>query len=243
MNNSPSDRFYDIDRGRYGITGVRGLRDLTPTARWEDDFLGAVLDARWAVATEGAGSGAAIVEGQNGVLRLGTGTDTDGGATLALGRHLKANRPGFLMVRLMLPNGLDQFAVEVGLSDALAETGSRAFSSLDPSAPAAVADNAVALNYDSAVGAHWIAAAVNAGGAPQMAVTDMAVADDEWVWLRLDWDAAGNVAFHIDDRPAAVLDAAVNPDAELGLWLSIKALGTAQRRVDLDCVRAAWDRV
>ena len=91
--------------------------------KWEDDFIGDVLDARYTVTAAGTSGAAAIVAGTlNGILRLTTGTDNDGTAYVTTGLQFKGDHNAVMQARIAISE-LEAVKVEVGFTDALADAG------------------------------------------------------------------------------------------------------------------------
>jgi hypothetical protein len=206
---------------------------------WFDDFLGDALDARWSL---NLSAGAAIAPVAStvarGVVAFTTDTDNNDFATLALGLHWLVSE-GTLTFEARVANqtAITARAVEIGLSDALSETGGLAFSSHNAT-PVAVADNAALFGYNTANSmTTWSALAVNGGGTPQVSVLTTAPVAGAFQTFRLIVSSTGTVTYFIDKVEVAKFTAAVATTALLTPWITLKSLSGAVKEIRADYVR------
>lgn len=215
-----------------------------------DHFLGNVgATSIIAPYSEDAGStGTILPEGAtgdaSGTLELTTAAAAaNDHITLALGTHWQvgAGESGWVFFETAVQ--LDQIAdtvLEVGLSDALSESAGLAFSDHSVGGVTDVATDAAVLVFDSAVGANWLANAVNSG-TPAAVDTGLVAAIDTWYAIRIEVAPSGNAFFYVNGTLAAEIEDAVAVDALLGPWLSLVTLGTSAAVASVDYLGVLGD--
>ncbi len=207
-----------------------------------DDFLGAAISTRWAT-NLATGATIAINAQQSGVIRFTTDTDDDDHATLALGLHFLVSKGWtYFEAGVKSVTAITLRAIEVGLSDALSETGGLAFSNHSVAGVTDVATDAAIFGYDtdSSMTA-WAANTVKAG--TQQAVnTGVAPSTSAFQKLAVQISPAGKAFFYINGSLVAEVANAVATTAVLTPWISLKSLSGATKSIDVDYVFVAGER-
>lgn len=200
-----------------------------------EDFEGAAISTK--IATNlSTGATFAINSQLGGVARLSLDTDDDDFGTVAVAlNYSPVNGTLIFSARVKCVSAITLRDVEIGISDALSETGGLAFSSV--STPTAVATDAavLAINSDESV-AVWTALSVKNGGTPQKTTTTVAPVADTWQEFKLVVDQQGNVGFYINGTLVATHLLAITSSAAVRLtpWISMKSLSGAIKTLDID---------
>lgn len=201
---------------------------------WED-FVGAAITTE--IATNlSTGATFAINSQLGGAARLSLDTDDDDFGTVAVGLNFSPVNGTLEFIAKVRPvTAFTLRDIEIGISDALSETGGLAFSSV--STPTAVATDAavLAINSDESI-ATWTALSVKNGGTPQKTVSTVAPVADTYQVFKIVVDSLGNVTFSINGTVVATHLLGITSSASVRLtpWISMKSLSGAIKTLDID---------
>lgn len=132
-----------------------------------------------------------------------------------------------------LISALTTVAVEVGLSDALSETGGLAFSNHTVAGVTDVATDAVVVAFDSAGDAGFNVCSVN-NGTPSAVATGVTPVALTYNTVRIAISPTRDAHVFIDNNRVAIVEDAVANNVALGAWITVKALAGAIRSVQVD---------
>lgn len=209
---------------------------------WNEHFLGAAVSSA-ITTTVSSGASFAISSAVNGIARATTGATDDNFVNVALS-------PNFNLPASSASNGFIEFeakvrttalttrGIEVGLNDAVTETGGLAFSNHAVGSVTAVASKGYIFSYntDDSI-TTWHANWINNGTA-YAANLGVTVAANTWYTLRLRADNDGRLAFFINGTKVYESSSFVETTASvLTPWVSLKALAGASAIMDVDYIR------
>jgi hypothetical protein len=238
---------YDAVASRWRASEMERSLLLDPriTATWYEDFMqgnhsGSVLPTQFWTQSGNGGSLAGRIEAStNGIIRVSTGTATNGYAAAAPNVGNIRNDYGFIFeARVRVPtlaDGTDQFAALIGVGT---PTGFGAVT--NPT-------HTFFFVHDNN-NANW-RCGVNAGSAAALTNGTVAVVANTWHRLRIQYDyredvtfGNGNVEFYVDDTLAATIAATNLSTNAGGVGFQISKLaGTLDRQFDVD--RIAYTRI
>ncbi len=237
----------DVDRSAFGIgakagfgtkhsyTGMRKAfmahsEDYIST--W-DDFLGAALSTRWAVAVSASTTASISSQAREGKLSLVADATINHFANVGLGLHfLVSNGYTFFETRIKCVSAITARIIEVGFNDALAPVAGLAFS--NHTTPTAVSTNSAIFGYASTENALWKINTVNAGTAAKTVLT--AAPSTSYQNLGVIIEPSGTAHFYVDGVSVANVTGAVATSSLLTPWISLKTTAGTAATVDVDYV-------
>lgn len=198
-----------------------------------DHFLGneglTTIPAPWRAVLASTGTIAVVAGGTDGVLRETTAATLNDSVIAALGVNWKPE-DGYLYfeAEVNMPAIVTRVH-EIGLGNAMTQTGGLNFSGHLASLPVAVATDAIVFAFDTALGgANWVVSSVKASGTPQGVDTGVPVAASTAYVLSMLIDNDGNAYCWIDGALVATITNAITPTTNKTPWISTKAkAGTA----------------
>lgn len=197
-----------------------------------DDFLGATISARWAVAVS-ASTTAAISAAREGKITLAADATINHFANVALGLHfLVSNGYTFFEARVKNQTAITARILEVGFNDALAPAAGLAFS--NHTTPTAVSTNAAIFGYSSAENALWKVNTVKAGTAAKTVLT--AAPTTTYQKLGVIIDSVGTAYFFVDGVKVATVTNAVATTSLLTPWIALKTTAGTAANFDVDYI-------
>ena len=197
-----------------------------------DDFLGATISGRWAVAVS-ASTTAAISAAREGKIALAADATINHFASVALGLHfLVSNGYTFFETRVKNQTAITARILEVGFNDALAPVAGLAFS--NHTTPTAVSTNAAIFGYSSAENALWKVNTVKASSAVKTVLT--AAPTTTYQKLGVIVEPTGTAHFFVDSVRVASVANAVATTALLTPWIALKTTAGTAASFDVDYV-------
>lgn len=189
----------------------------------------ATIPAPWRATLASSGTIAVVAGGLNGILRETTAASNNDSVVAALGVNWQsADGYIFLEAEVDMPAIVTRVH-EVGLGNAMTQTGGLNFSAHLASLPVAVASDAIVFAFDTAAGgANWVVSSVKGGGTPQGVDTGVVVTATTRYVLSMLIDNDGNAYCWINGDLVATITNAITPATLHTPWISTKAkAGTA----------------
>lgn len=237
----------DVDRAGFGIGAKTGFGTLhtyqslrkslmthsTDYLSTWDDFLGATLSTKWAVAVSASTTASISSQAREGKLSLVADATINHFADVALGLHfLVSNGYTFFETRIKNTSAITARIIEVGFNDALAPAAGLAFS--NHTTPTAVSTNAAIFGYASTENALWKLNTVNAGTAAKTVLT--AAPSTSYQKLSVIIEPTGTAHFYVDDVSVADVTSAVATSALLTPWIALKTTAGTAATIDVDYI-------
>jgi hypothetical protein len=237
----------DVDRAGFGIGAKTGfgtfhsyesLRKAMMTHSTEhlsawDDFLGATLSTKWAVAVSASTTASISAQAREGKLTLSADATINHFADVALGLHfLVSNGYTFFETRIKNTSVITARILEVGFNDALAPAAGLAFS--NHATPTAVSTNAAIFGYSSAENALWKINTVKASTAATKVITG--APSTSYQKLGVIIDPTGDAHFFIDGVNVGDVVGAVATTSLLTPWIALKTTAGTAAVVDVDYI-------
>lgn len=227
-------------QSKYGFAIVGG-----DTVQFQDDFLGDVLDARWAINVGSDGSApptVAILSGVvNGVLRVrssdsNTSVAADG-ASLVQYLQWRASQGGLTLEARVALDAITTTSAFIGFTDSLA-LEQPIFSAASGNTLTTDATDAVGFMFDTRMTADnlWLVGVANNVDATAQDTLVAPVAGT-YIKLRVELSTTGVATFYINDvQVGTTMAAAVTPSVLLTPVIFTRSLVAADRNVDVDYV-------
>lgn len=198
-----------------------------------DDFLGATLSTKWAVAVSASTTASISAQAREGKLSLVADATINHFADVALGLHfLVSNGYSFFEARVKNSSAITARILEVGFNDALAPAAGLAFS--NHATPTAVSTNAAIFGYSSAENALWKINTVKAGTAATTVLT--AAPSTSYQKLAVIIEPTGDAHFFIDDVKVADVTGAVATSSLLTPWIALKTTAGTAATFEVDYI-------
>jgi len=220
--------------------------------REEDDFPGDLLDASWAVAVDGAGTGiipaAHGAQLVNGAVLLSTAATNDNKVELAHGRNYQAQLSVIFETALHLDD-ITTVAVMAGLTDDSAEAAnSTAYATA--AGRVLTADDCVLIGFDTddVTYTNWTALAGIATVAATPVDLTATPANGTYAILRIEIDTSGNADFFVgvdgtgEFTYRGSIASAVTTTVNLCPYVAVLTRDTAVRVATVDYVRVYQPR-
>ena len=206
-----------------------------------DHFLGneglTTIPAPWRATLASTGTIAVVAGGVDGILRETTAATNNDSVVAALGVNwIASNGYLYFEAKASMP-ALVTRVHEIGLGNAITQTGGLNFSAHIASGPTAVATDAIVFAFDTASGgANWVISSVKASGTPQGVDTGIPVVDAQEYVLSMLIDDAGTAYCWIDGELVATLTDAITASAAHTPWVSTKAKAATATILNVDYV-------
>lgn len=212
-----------------------------------DDFIGfaggTAVPLGWTNNATGTGTQVYGALGSfGGVYTVTTGTTANDYEDYALAANFKSENGWMFFTAKFTLSSVAAVTAEVGLTDALTETGGLVFSDHSASGVTAVADDAIVVAFEAAGDANYVVNSVAAGGTPQ--TLDLGTAPVASTYIQVDFaiNSDGDAFIYLNDAYIGRLDVAVTPTVLLTPFFSVKTTTTAGKAISVDWVGVTASR-